>query len=197
MAFGHKSNCTCCFGNLPETIWATALNDGEAPEFQIVEEPAAEETTVVADYFSDEPAEESSATTLTQEPPSIIGEPLRQGNGGNSIGPLTEIIVLEGVYFESGSVEISSGFDYLNEVVTRLQNDDCERITLTGHTDEIGSEELNVVLSVERAKAVRDYLIGQGVNPDIIDVIGRGEEQPLSQTDLNANRRVEFNCAPA
>jgi OOP family OmpA-OmpF porin len=50
-------------------------------------------------------------------------------------------------------------------------------ITVVGHTDPLGSPDLNMQLSLERAAAVRNYLVGRGIPANIITVEGRGESQ--------------------
>lgn len=73
---------------------------------------------------------------------------------------------------------------------------------VTGHADRIGAEEYNLDLSLRRAEAVADYLgRNAGVDPQAIDVAGRGESEPLVGCDgergsaliscLAPNRRVE------
>lgn len=70
------------------------------------------------------------------------------------------------------------------------------RLDVEGHTDSVGSEELNQKLSENRANAVRDYLIEQGINSDSVTARGFGKSQPAVPNDsaLNRqkNRRVEM-----
>ena len=70
------------------------------------------------------------------------------------------------------------------------------QLTATGHTDTTGPESYNLPLSVQRADAVRDQLIRDGVNPEDISVVAKGKTQPLVQTGDNVrerqNRRVEI-----
>ena len=51
-------------------------------------------------------------------------------------------------------------------------------------------------LSERRAKAVRDYMVSEGINPGIVDVIGMGERQPVATNDTEEgrqlNRRVDI-----
>jgi outer membrane protein OmpA-like peptidoglycan-associated protein len=66
------------------------------------------------------------------------------------------------------------------------------RFEINGHTDSTGSEGLNQVLSENRAKAVADYLLAQGVPREQIAVVqGFGKSQPLDPNNLAKNRRVE------
>ena len=70
------------------------------------------------------------------------------------------------------------------------------RITATGHTDRSGPDNYNMALSLRRANAVKDALVRDGVPPGAIQVIGKGETQPLVPTADGVrepqNRRVEI-----
>jgi len=76
-----------------------------------------------------------------------------------------------------------------------------EVVLVTGHTDRLGTDAHNQKLSVQRADAVRDYLVFKGVDKAKIETIGMGEKQPVVQCDqknmkeliacLQPNRRVD------
>jgi outer membrane protein OmpA-like peptidoglycan-associated protein len=70
------------------------------------------------------------------------------------------------------------------------------RLEVEGHTDSVGSDEMNQVLSEKRAGAVRDYLTGQGIAGDSITSKGLGETSPVVENTTAAgrqqNRRVEL-----
>ena len=65
-----------------------------------------------------------------------------------------------------------------------------------GHTDSVGSDMYNQTLSEERANAVREYLVGQGVPADSITSKGFGKTSPVATNDTaqgrQQNRRVEL-----
>ena len=67
---------------------------------------------------------------------------------------------------------------------------------IIGHTDNIGNYHFNENLSLNRAKAVCDYLIEQGVHHDRLKFEGKGSKQPLANNDSEIgrqkNRRVEI-----
>ena len=69
-------------------------------------------------------------------------------------------------------------------------------IIVAGHADSTGSEEYNKVLSTNRAKAVYDYLIGNGLKTLSIQYVGYGYDQPVASNDTAEgrakNRRVEL-----
>jgi OOP family OmpA-OmpF porin len=71
-------------------------------------------------------------------------------------------------------------------------------VTITGHTDNVGSEEYNLALSRFRAENVKKYLVEQyGVNPQRLDVQGAGPAQPVADNDTpegrQRNRRVAIS----
>jgi len=72
---------------------------------------------------------------------------------------------------------------------------------ILGHTDSIGREGYNMVLSRQRARAVQDYLMAAGVAPLRLSSEGRGEMEPVADNDTpegrSQNRRVEILLRPA
>ena len=68
-------------------------------------------------------------------------------------------------------------------------------VDIVGHTDSVGPEDYNQQLSVRRATTVRDFLVANGANPNIIDVSGMGETSPVADNSTAEgraqNRRVE------
>jgi outer membrane protein OmpA-like peptidoglycan-associated protein len=105
----------------------------------------------------------------------------------------------------SGSVLFASGqYTLLNTAMTRLDQvasalraqDADKRSVVEGHTDSRGSDAINQPLSVNRANAVRDYLVGHGVDPAKISAIGFGSSHPIVNNDTaenrSNNRRVEI-----
>ncbi|HEX5234039.1 MAG TPA: OmpA family protein [Silvibacterium sp.] len=70
------------------------------------------------------------------------------------------------------------------------------KLQVEGYTDNVGSEDYNQKLSEERADAVRDYLVSQGVSQDNISAAGYGMSDPVAENSTAAgraqNRRVEL-----
>lgn len=73
------------------------------------------------------------------------------------------------------------------------------RIRLEGHADERGTREYNMALGERRANAVKEYLVLQGVDPSLIEVVSYGEERPAAlgsdEASYALNRRVEMKRA--
>ena len=94
----------------------------------------------------------------------------------------------------------------LDEAAAKIKaNPELKAVIVTGHTDRIGSDAYNHKLSHRRAVQVKDYLAAQGVDPSIIEAVGKGEEEPVVQCTgnkvtkkliscLQPNRRVEIRA---
>ncbi len=84
----------------------------------------------------------------------------------------------------------------LEEAVKVAKMDPDLKVEIQGHTDNIGTAEYNMDLSVRRAQAVRDYLAAAGVDSSRMTVVGYGMTKPVAPNDTEENRarnrRVEF-----
>lgn len=85
----------------------------------------------------------------------------------------------------------------LADMATAFQNlNDTIKIEVSGHTDNIGSEDYNYALSLRRAKSVSGVLIKNGIPDTKIIIQGKGEEQPIDSNSTVQgranNRRVEL-----
>jgi outer membrane protein OmpA-like peptidoglycan-associated protein len=106
-------------------------------------------------------------------------------------------LVLRGVSFDLGQATLTPGsFAALDEVAASLVANPEVRVEVGGHTDDSGTDEFNLRLSVERAEAVRGYLISRGVTPDRLEARGYGTQEPIASNDTEQgraqNRRVEL-----
>jgi outer membrane protein OmpA-like peptidoglycan-associated protein len=74
-------------------------------------------------------------------------------------------------------------------------------VAIIGHTDSTGTDAVNNPLSLDRANAARDYLVGRGVSPVRFTTEGRGSRQPVADNSTAAgraqNRRIEIYVAEA
>lgn len=96
------------------------------------------------------------------------------------------------VTFASDSARLSpSDYQLLDRIVTYVKADSTvERIFVDGHTDRVGSRIHNRALSEERANAVSDYLIQQGIPEDKIITRAHSDQFPASRTNRAENRRT-------
>jgi OOP family OmpA-OmpF porin len=71
----------------------------------------------------------------------------------------------------------------------------ADKITITGYTDNVGTADYNMKLSLRRAEAVRDYVISLGIDPNKLEVKGEGMSNPMADNSTEEgrakNRRVE------
>jgi len=118
-------------------------------------------------------------------------------NPGRCAAELGATVAAEPVEFAPGSavIEASSrpALDRLGAIFARCAGG---RFEIAGHTDDRGSEELNLRLSQARADAVLDALITRGVPLGRLAAVGYGETQPVAPNDSESgrarNRRIEF-----
>ena len=109
--------------------------------------------------------------------------------------------LLDRVYFESGRAQVLTRSHLLLDNVARViaSHPALAVVEVRGHTDDRGSDALNLKLSEKRAEAVVAYLVAQGVPAARLRAAGRGEAEPVYDNDTragrSANRRVEFVIA--
>ena len=102
------------------------------------------------------------------------------------------------MYFETGTTRLTPASRASLEAITgKIRGFPAPQIMVIGHTDRVGAETFNEVLSMRRALAVRDLLMELGIPPGAIEVRGRGEREPLVATPDGVaeerNRRVEMS----
>ncbi|MBC8046318.1 MAG: PD40 domain-containing protein, partial [Fimbriimonadaceae bacterium] len=108
-----------------------------------------------------------------------------------------EIITLRNIFFETASAallpESKTELLKVNELLTK--NPEI-KIKLNGHTDNVGSDNDNLQLSIDRALSVKTFLIEQGIDATRIVHAGYGETKPLTTNDTEEgraqNRRTEM-----
>jgi outer membrane protein OmpA-like peptidoglycan-associated protein len=105
------------------------------------------------------------------------------------------------VLFSVNSASLKPGsYDEMNRVAKVLNQYPQTTITIAGHTDSTGSEAYNQKLSERRAEAVKNALVGMGVNPARMTAIGYGESRPVADNSTEygrqMNRRVEIVINP-
>ena len=104
------------------------------------------------------------------------------------------------VSFDVGRAVIKPNFDpILNQFASSLNQHPSTTVSIIGHTDNTGSDAVNNPLSVNRADAARDYLVGRGVARNRIATDGRGEREPIADNNTSQgrdkNRRIEIYVA--
>ncbi len=91
-------------------------------------------------------------------------------------------------------------YSTLNSVSKVLAKYNQTSVMVEGHTDNVGSDQYNLNLSIRRAEAVGNYLVAQGVSVPRIRALGYGETQPIAANATDngraQNRRVEIQLSP-
>jgi OOP family OmpA-OmpF porin len=109
--------------------------------------------------------------------------------------------------FETVTLSVEKLFDFndpnmqdgakpmLDEIATKLKdNPDFKLVMITGHADRIGSADYNQKLSEKRAQDVKDYLVSQGVDASRLQVVGKGESEPVVACDGVKSRKALIEC---
>lgn len=112
--------------------------------------------------------------------------------------PMVETVFIESIHFDFDSSQIKAISKAVLDAraVPALRENSGMRVRIEGHTDSVGPERYNQLLSLRRAEAVRNYLMSQGIEEVRMTIAGYGESNPIDTNDTRAgranNRRVEF-----
>ena len=146
---------------------------------------------------ADKPVETPEATPATNTPPSKDDKDKLtvEAIEGTKADPFQA----SRLYFPSSSASPVISGDaaiYFDKVVTWMKESSANTIILTGHTDSTGKKQANLALGISRVMVIREMLIDKGAPFQQIDVMSRGEAQPIAdnRTKLGRlkNRRVEI-----
>lgn len=108
-----------------------------------------------------------------------------------------QVVRLNNIFFDEYSANLKEeSKPELDRLVKLMKENSDMVIEIAGHTDAVGSDSENQLLSDKRAAAVREYLISKGIKANRLYSIGYGESQPVADNnndiDRQLNRRVEF-----
>jgi outer membrane protein OmpA-like peptidoglycan-associated protein len=106
-------------------------------------------------------------------------------------------VALRGILFETGKDAIKAESEpLLAEVVALLRGNPGLRLSIEGHTDNVGNAKANQTLSQKRAESVRKYLVEKGVDGKRLSARGWGDTKPVADNRTEdgraQNRRVEL-----
>jgi len=106
-------------------------------------------------------------------------------------------IVSNGIRFDTGKSTLRpESMGVLNEICKMLDEHPEVKVSIEGHTDNVGDNDMNKKLSEERAEAVQKQLISMGIKAERLTSKGFGESKPINTNDTPegkaGNRRVEF-----
>jgi outer membrane protein OmpA-like peptidoglycan-associated protein len=151
------------------------------------------------------PAERQTIFTCPTTPGSVpVTVSVSDGRGGTATDTIT-IQCVEKARREFTFEDVHFDFDrytlrpeatrLLDEAVKAMQEDNTLRLTLEGHTCNIGTAEYNLALGERRANAVREYLVGRGVGADRLNTVSYGEERPKHDNSREETRRLNRRAA--
>ncbi|MCL2334952.1 MAG: OmpA family protein [Endomicrobia bacterium] len=146
-----------------------------APEQPAAEQPAAEQPAV--EQPKEEPAQ--SQVSVKEEERGLV------------------INLSSKVLFDVSKSAIKPEAEQsLDEVAGILKVYPANNVLIEGHTDSSGKEKMNLLLSMDRAKAVYDFLVSKGVDGARMQVFGYGDKKPVApnttERGKELNRRVEI-----
>lgn len=106
------------------------------------------------------------------------------------------VVTLGDVLFDFNKAEIKpAAISHLAKLAAFLNDNMDRNAAIEGHTDNIGTNDVNMLLSQHRADAIKIYLQSQGVAGSRMDAVGKGAEFPVTDNSTSAkrqqNRRVE------
>lgn len=124
------------------------------------------------------------------EEPFLKDVPLKRIETGESV-------ILKNIFYETDSYTLKSESQYeLNKVVKFLETNPSVKIEISGHTDNVGAESYNQILSENRAKSVVQYLTTKGIQLSRLTYKGYGLSNPLDTNETPEgkanNRRTEL-----
>jgi outer membrane protein OmpA-like peptidoglycan-associated protein len=115
-------------------------------------------------------------------------EPIRVG----------QTVILKNIFFDIDKYDLKEeSISELTRLIQLLKNNPQLHIEISGHTDNHGSADHNIVLSRNRAQAVYNYLIANGIAKERLSYAGYGMTRPIDTNDTEQgranNRRTEFS----
>ena len=127
-------------------------------------------------------ASDSSGSGSSSSDSSVEEGTISETAGSGIVkGSQEDLIVNVGdrVFFGYDSSDLDSdALELLQDQVAWLKQNSNVSVTIEGHCDERGTREYNLALGEKRAQAVKNYLIGLGINPDRVSTVSYGKERP-------------------
>ena len=123
----------------------------------------------------------------------MAGNDLYGGQKNN----LSDTVEIFNIYFDFDKSDITDKYkETLDKLSEYMKDNPGCKIEIGGHTDNVGSDDYNMLLSGRRARAVKDYLVAKGVKQDKVIEKKYGEGSPIASNNTSStrkyNRRVAF-----
>ncbi len=193
-----KARCEPCVVEVGRTSTVTA--DASDPDGDVLAYKWSAPTGTFAN-----PAERQTIFTCPTTPGSVpVTVTVNDGKGGTAsdtitiqcVAPARVEYTFEDVHFDFDRYSLRpEATRILDEAVKAMQADSSLRLTLEGHTCNIGTTEYNLALGERRSNAVRDYLAGRGIGADRLNTVSYGEERPKHDNSREETRRLNRRAA--
>ena len=139
-------------------------------------------------------SEHFTMTDGTYREPFLKDIPLRRIQPG-------EKVILKNVFFDFASTKLlNESKAELQQLVQFLHDHPDVKIRINGHTDNVGRSSYNLTLSQDRARAVANFLLNEGISMNRVSYKGLGASDPVADNDTEEgraqNRRTEFLIVP-
>lgn len=136
-------------------------------------------------YRSDEEAIPDSIEISLYEP-----ETQRWIKKNVSLTSLGRKLIIENLLFSTASAALPSFVPELSLIAEFLRKKPNVSLLVEGHTDIVGTDEINNSLSLKRAESVKNYLVAKGIDAKRIKTKGYGEKQPIASNSTDEGRRL-------
>ena len=129
---------------------------------------------------------------------------VNDGRGGTASDTVTiqviqreqKVFTFEDVHFDFDRYTLRpEAVRVLQQAVSAMKENATLRLTLEGHTCNIGTAEYNLALGERRATAVREYLTSNGISADRLQTVSYGEERPKHDNSREETRRLNRRAA--
>jgi OOP family OmpA-OmpF porin len=170
-----EDNTRRLFGDSKETIGNTYLNLGVIFNFGAPKKMAMAEPVMASELVDVAPYDEEALPELSD--PSQQAEPI-----GPDVPAFARITLQAEVLFDFDKYVLKTdGKKILDvEVVEKMKaHPEVELVLITGHTDRIGDDKYNQILSERRADQVKKYIASQGIAESRLHAVGKGETMPV------------------
>jgi len=121
---------------------------------------------------------------------------LSAGEMADAIGKVG-FVAVPGILFDTGKAEVKpESMPAIDEIVSLLKSNKALKVSVEGHTDNVGDKKANQTLSQKRAEAVMKVIASKGIDAKRLKAAGRGDTIPVADNRIEdgraLNRRVEL-----
>ncbi len=191
-----RAACDPCTVEVNKT--STVSADAQDPDG----DPLTYQWTTASGTLASPTTRQSLWTAPGQPGPVPVTVGVNDGKGGTASDRVTIQVVqprsytFEDVHFEFDRYTLRpDALSILDDAITAMRANPGLRLTIEGHTCNIGTAEYNLALGERRAKAVRDYLVSRGIAADRLATVSFGEEQPKYDNSREETRRLNRRAA--